>query len=178
MAYCEQLRFDLAGQTYAGAPLRVHIDARDLRGGEKVWSWVKKGVPIRLEIGPRDIEKNAVFMARRDRPPKEKEGLERAGFIENAAGLLQEIQGNLYQRALDFRRDNTVDVSSEQELTDYFKNGSGFARCYYAEDPTVEERLGTLKITARNQPLGEAAPDGNCIFSGKPGKLTVFAKAY
>jgi prolyl-tRNA synthetase len=62
MTYCKALEKELEAQTYAGAPVRVHLDARDMRGGDKAWQWIKKGAPIRLEIGPRDIDKDSVFM--------------------------------------------------------------------------------------------------------------------
>src|SRR5258706_2120923 len=66
VTWCRALAKDLRALSYAGAPVRVVLDERDLRGGDKVWSWIKKGVPIRLEIGPRDIDKDSVFMGRRD----------------------------------------------------------------------------------------------------------------
>ncbi|MFW5883559.1 MAG: His/Gly/Thr/Pro-type tRNA ligase C-terminal domain-containing protein, partial [Verrucomicrobiota bacterium] len=179
MAYCEQLQRELSAQTYAGALVRVQLDARDLRGGEKVWSWVKKGVPLRLEVGPRDIAKDSVFVGRRDRAPREKEGIGRAAFVGAIADTLAEIQQNLYDRALAFREANTQTVESEAALREVFAEGQGgFVRAFYAEDPAVEERLGDLKVTARCIPLETLDQEGTCIFSGKPGKLTVFAKAY
>ena len=68
--WCRSLAEDLRKQTYAGRSIEVELDTRDIRGGEKSWSWVKKGVPIRLEVGPRDMEAGSVFMARRDKSPK------------------------------------------------------------------------------------------------------------
>ena len=73
LEYCNALAKELRAQRYAGQRIRVEIDDRDLRGGEKVWQWIKRGVPIRLEVGPRDIQNDAVFMARRDQPEAEGE---------------------------------------------------------------------------------------------------------
>ena len=76
---------------YAGRRIGVKIDDRDMRGGEKTWSWVKKGVPIRLEVGPRDMAEDSVFMGRRDRPVKEKEGIARTCFIEEVVSMLDQM---------------------------------------------------------------------------------------
>ena len=70
LPYCETLEQELAAQTYAGEPIRVRIDDRDIRGGDKKWQWVKRGVPIRVEIGPRDIAGGKVSFGRRDQPGK------------------------------------------------------------------------------------------------------------
>ncbi|HKL22031.1 MAG TPA: aminoacyl--tRNA ligase-related protein, partial [Tichowtungia sp.] len=74
LSYCEETAAMIRAQSYAGRPVDVVIDSRDINAGEKGWSWVKKGIPVRVEIGPRDIEKNSVFAARRDKGPKEKYG--------------------------------------------------------------------------------------------------------
>ncbi|MBX9691215.1 MAG: proline--tRNA ligase, partial [Cyanobacteria bacterium] len=75
MAYAEKLADDLRGKIYDGKPLSVFVDKRDMRGGEKNWEWIKKGIPIRLEVGPRDVEAGAVMVARRDQSPKDKQAM-------------------------------------------------------------------------------------------------------
>ena len=72
---CENLAKRLRAQSSHGEPLRVHVDLRDISGGNKTWEWIKKGVPMRIEIGPRDLEKNSAAVCRRDRGVKEKEFL-------------------------------------------------------------------------------------------------------
>src|ERR1044071_3752623 len=79
--YCNQLKRELEAQRFAGDPVRVHVDARDAQGARKVWEWIKKGVPVRLEVGPKDIEKDAVFMGRRDKKPKDKQSVARGEFV-------------------------------------------------------------------------------------------------
>ena len=81
-------------QSFAGDRLRVHVDERDL-GGAKKWEWVKKGVPIRLEIGPRDIESRKVCVQRRDRASNEKEFVDREEFLRNIPEILGEIQARV-----------------------------------------------------------------------------------
>src|SRR5262245_44609525 len=95
IAYCKKLQAELREQRYHGREIEVELDLRDLRGGEKACSWVKKGIPIRLEIGPRDVAQDAVFMARRDRPANEKAGMPRAAFIAGLPELLDTIQQQL-----------------------------------------------------------------------------------
>ncbi len=91
MDFCRRLEADLKSQLYDGRPVRVLIDARDLRGGDKVWQHIKRGVPIRLEIGPRDVAGDAVFMARRDKPG-EKAGVPRGQFVSTIGQTLTEMQ--------------------------------------------------------------------------------------
>jgi prolyl-tRNA synthetase len=79
IAACEALAQTLRAQTFAGEPLRVHVDKRDLQGGAKNWEWIKKGVPMRLEMGPRDITSRSVAVCRRDQGPKAKEFVPKEG---------------------------------------------------------------------------------------------------
>jgi prolyl-tRNA synthetase len=101
--HCARLAREIEAQSFAGTPVRVHVDARDLQGTRKVWEWIKKGVPIRLEVGPKDIEKDAVFLGRRDRKPKDKQSMARGEFVAGVAAMLQSIHDALYQRAVAFR---------------------------------------------------------------------------
>ena len=81
LEYCRAVAAELRAQRFHDAPVRVLVDERDERGGEKIWQWVRKGVPLRLEIGPRDIEKDSVFAGRRDRAPKDKQSVTRAELV-------------------------------------------------------------------------------------------------
>jgi prolyl-tRNA synthetase len=183
--YCDQLAKDLEQRDYADGKIRVQIDDRDLRGGEKAWQHIKKGVPLRAEIGPRDIEKDGVFLARRDTGTKEPIG--RQQLIETAPQILQEIQDSLFQRALKLREENTCQIDTLDEFKAYFtpKNDAkpeihaGFAYCHWSEDPAMHELLKDLKVTVRCVPLSGPQEAGKCIFTGKPStKRAIFAKAY
>ena len=183
--YCDQLAKDLEQRDYADGKIRVQIDDRDLRGGEKAWQHIKKGVPLRAEIGPRDIEKDGVFLARRDTGTKEPIG--RQQLIETAPQILQQIQDSLFQRALKLREENTCQIDTLDEFKAYFtpKNDAkpeihaGFAYCHWSEDPAMHELLKDLKVTVRCVPLSGPEEPGKCIFTGKPStKRAIFAKAY
>ena len=186
LEYCESLKKEISAQIYDGKPIRVEIDARDIRGGEKSWGWVKKGVPIRIEAGPRDIANNAVFMARRD--DNSKAGISRSEFVANISATLSEIQNNLFARAKKYRDENTVIINSKEEFYNFFTSANddkpeihgGFAMAHYDGSTDVEEMLRKdLKVTVRCIPFeGDTSP-GTCIFTGKPSKqCVVFAKSY
>ncbi len=188
--YCQKLADDLRVIPYHGRRIEVEIDDRDMRGGDKVWSWIKKGVPLRLEIGPRDIANDAVFMARRDKPHKEKTSMPRAQFIDAIVHMLDEIQDNLFQRARAFRDQHTHIINSKDEFYEFFtprnkeqpEIHAGFAMSHFSGDPEVEKKVkDDLGVTVRCIPLvgeGEAEP-GQCIITGQPStQRVVWAKAY
>ncbi len=185
LPYVESLKKELEAQDYAGEKVRVLIDDRDIRGGEKNWYHVKRGVPLRAEIGPKDIAKNGVFLARRD--TGEKTGVGRDELVQTIGQRLTDIQQSLFQRALKLREDNTRTITRLDDFQAYFtpKNEEnpeihgGFALCHFTETPEVEELLKKLKVTIRCVPLEGGKTPGTCIFTGKPtDRLGVFAKAY
>ena len=185
MNYCREIESALKAQMYHYGNVKVLLDDRDMRGGEKKWFHVKRGVPIRLEVGPRDMKDNKVFMSRRD--TGENQPMDKDEFIANATSLLDEIQSNLYQRALDLREQNTVNIDSLDEFRQYFtpENSDkpeihgGFAKCHWCEDPEVFKILDELKVTIRCIPFDEPEESGTCIFTGKPSqKRAVFGKSY
>jgi prolyl-tRNA synthetase len=183
---CNNLLDELKEKQFSGSIIRVEIDDRDLRGGEKYWQWVKKGIPLTLEIGPRDLNNSTVFMGRRDHGAK-REGISIKELISNASQILGDIQDNLYQRALDFREQNTKLIDSKDEFYDFFtpdkKNPTeihgGFAMVHWDRDSKWEEQIkNDLKVTIRCIPQGESEP-GVCIFSGNPSPgRVVMAKSY
>jgi prolyl-tRNA synthetase len=185
LAYCRKLRDDLQAVRYHERNVEVEVDERDLRGGEKNWSWVKKGVPLRLEVGPRDMAQNAVFMARRDLPPNEKQTLSRDALIGGVAAMLDEIQAKLFERAKTFRTSRTREIDSKEDLYAYFggkdddASQAGFALTHWSGDPAIEAKLKEdLGVTLRCLPLDASAP-GTCPFTGAPSKQRViWAKAY
>ena len=93
---CDNLAARLRGHRYADVPVEVTVDRRDLGGGVKNWEWIKKGVPLRVEIGPRDLEKNAVEVSRRDQAVKAKESMPMNEFVARAPEILGSIQNSLY----------------------------------------------------------------------------------
>lgn len=179
MNYCETLAEELRKQHYHHKRLAVEIDTRELTGGEKSWSWVKKGVPIRLEIGNRERTEASVFMGRRDKEYKDKKTLPRQEFIQTVQTQLDEIQHNLLQRANTFQKKNTAEITTQKDFYEFFKGESGFALAHWDGSPEVEAKIKEdLSVTVRCLPFEEQT-EGKCIFSGNPSKQRViFAKAY
>ena len=186
MDYCNRLKRELSEQRFDGLPLNVLLDDRDLRGGEKNWQHVKRGVPLRIEVGPRDVQSDKIVVHRRDMPG-EKTFEERATFIQTAAAKLSDMQNKLLERAQQFREANTREIDSRDEFEAYFtprdqsnpEVHGGFALCHFAEDQSVSEFLKNLKVTIRCIPLDGDGEPGQCIFTGKPSRRrAVFAKAY
>ena len=184
MEYCQKLQQEISKLSFDNEKVRVLIDKRDMRGGEKTWSQIKRGVPVRIEVGPRDIDKDSVFMGRRDKDPKDKQSLSREEFLSQLPDILEDIQSNIYNKASDFRDKHTKDINSLEELKDFFSHTSneihgGFARCYVADNDELEDKLKEMKLTHRCTPLEGENIEGECIFTGqKVKKRSIIAKAY
>ncbi|MFN7289786.1 MAG: proline--tRNA ligase [Pirellula sp.] len=177
LAYCEALKSDLKKQMYDEAAIRVDIDDRDLRGGEKKWYHVKRGVPLRIEVGPKDIANNSVFVGRRD--TNESQGIGRDELLTKVVGLLDEIQTNLFNRALALRTSRTQDIANEAEFRKYFEGNPGFAICWFSSEEEVQPLLDELKVTIRCIPIDSTGSEGVCFLTGKPTtQKAIFAKAY
>lgn len=188
LSYCHSLAKELRKLYYHGHPLSVVIDEREMRGGEKVWSWVKKGIPLRVEIGPRDIAADRLPVTRRDRGVKEATHQSRQELIKTLLEQLDDIQNTLYQRALAFRDSHIKRIDSKEEFYAFFtpKNKEhpeihgGFALSHWSEDPAIEEKIQKdLGVTIRCIPLDEPLEDGVCPVSGKKScRRVIYAKAY
>jgi len=184
---CDSLALQLRGKRFIGLPLEVEVDKRDLGGGAKNWEWIKKGVPIRIEIGPRDLEKNSVVASRRDQAIKMKESMSIQEFIATAPETLMSIQQNLLASATEFRDRHTHKIDSKEEFYEFFtpKNPAkpeihgGFALAHWNGSRAVEEQIkNDLKVTVRVIPFGDSEP-GPCIFTGEPSaRRVVWAKSY
>jgi prolyl-tRNA synthetase len=187
-AAADKLAAELRAQTAFGEKISVEVDKRDIGGGTKSWEWIKKGVPIRVELGPRDLEKGTVAVARRDRGPKEKEFLPNADFVAKAGGILAEIQAGLLARATAYRDANTVKIDTRDDFYTYFtpKNSEkpeihgGFALAHWNGSAEVEAKIkDDLKVTIRCIPFDAPEEEGKCILTGEPSKRrVVWAKSY
>ncbi|TWU02622.1 proline--tRNA ligase [Stieleria varia] len=185
MEYIHSLRDELANQRFNDAPVRVEIDDRDLRGGEKKWHHVKRGVPIRLEIGPKDIEKRSAFMGRRDQPKSSPIG--RDELVATIGTILGDIQNQLYNKAAQLRADHSVSIDNEADFRAFFATDDpesheihgGFAHCHFADEDSLQPLLKELKVTIRCIPREGNDEPGTCFATGKPAaKKAIFAKAY
>ena len=185
---CDQLAQRLRANHYVDLPIEVEVDRRDLGGGAKNWEWIKKGVPVRIEIGPRDLEKDFVTMSRRDQPVKAKECMAMEEFVQRAPDVLMSIQENLYERATKFRDENTRKIDNQKDFYDFFtpENSAkpeihgGFALAHWNGSREIEEKIkNDLKVTIRCILLGDSAEPGRCIFTGEPSsRRVIWAKAY
>lgn len=160
--------------------IRVHVDIRDYQPGFKFNDWEMRGVPVRLELGPRDVANNAVVAARRDKPGKEgKRVLTQDNISASIRDLLIEIQANMLQQATEFRDANIFDVKSYDELKGVVEQG-GFARGWWAgtddEELAIKAEIGA---THRCYPLDQPGGTGTCFYTGRPAeRVAIFAKAY
>ena len=198
LAYCEELRRALVGQAALGEPLRVLLDKRAGKATQKRWAWVKKGVPLILEIGGRDAAGGQVSVLRRDRLWREDAkvnfvGMARDAFVAGAVGEIEAVQASLHAEGTA-RRDAQIvrGIDSLDGLTAYFAEDQkypgwvelGWSRPTGDALEAVVEVLKALKLTIRNTPLPEsgaraAAPEGVCPFTGAPAVETILvARAY
>ena len=188
LAACQELAEKISAQSFFRDDVRVEIDRRDTTGGNKTWEWIKKGVPLRVEIGPRDLAAGTVFVARRDQGPKEKKSYPKDEFAALVPGLLQEIHDGIYARALAFQKEHTRVIDTKDEFYAFFtpQNGDkpeihgGFALAHWNGSAEVEARIKEeLKVTIRCLPFEKDPQPGTCIFTGEPSaQRVVFAKSY
>ncbi len=183
--YAESLRAELQAQQYAGAAVRVEMDDRDVRGGDKKWHHVKRGVPIRIEVGPKDIEKDAAFVSLRT--GGKSESMSRSQLVASIGDMLTKMQSELYERALEMRRANTVTITGEAEFRKFFASTTedsseihgGFAMCHFADEDSLQPLLKELKVTIRCIPRDNNDTPGICFATGRPAeKMAIFSKAY
>jgi prolyl-tRNA synthetase len=158
--------------------ISVKFDDRDTqKPGWKFAEYELKGVPVRLALGPRDIEQGKVELARRD--TLEKQVLPQKGIADYVNRLLEEIQENIYRKALSFREANTHEVNSWDELVDVLDNKGGFALAHWDGTRESEDRIKETKATIRCIPLDGIKEKGKCVVSGKASETrVVIAKAY
>lgn len=162
------------------AGIRVHVDDREnLTPGYKFNDWELRGVPSRIEIGPRDVEKHSVALARRDVPGRDgKQFVSQDGLAQTVAALLVDIQQSLLDRATQFRDANTHDVSNYDDFKEAIQ--TGFARAWWAGSPQDEQRVKEeTKATIRCFPLDQPDGRGTCFYTGQPAdKIAIFGRAY
>lgn len=158
--------------------ISVKFDDRDTqKPGWKFAEYELKGVPVRLALGPRDIENGNVELARRD--TLEKKVLPQEGIAEYIKNLLDEIQENIFSKALNFRKESTHLVDTWEELLDVLNNKGGFALAHWDGTAESENKIKDTKATIRCIPLDGKEEEGKCIVSGKASKRRVLiAKAY
>ena len=159
--------------------ISVKVDTRDnVRSGFKFAEYELKGVPVRLALGPRDLENGTIELARRDTLTKET--VPQQGLTERIAALMDEIQQNIFRKALDFRASMITRVDTWDEFIETLNEKGGFISAHW--DGTVETEVAikeATKATIRCIPLDAEEEEGRCIFSGKPShRRVLFARSY
>jgi prolyl-tRNA synthetase len=194
ITYCEGVRAALAGQTALGERIRVLLDMKPGKAAAKRWDWVRKGAPIIIEVGPRDMAEGKIAVLRRDQLWNEANGKPafnypaHGDFVAEAGALLEAIQSALYNEARDRRDANiTRGVTEWAAVADHFDKGGKYpgwvevewAKPTGAELDAVVEKLKSAKLTIRNVPRGCEPATGTCIFTGKPAaERVLIARAY
>jgi len=193
LEYCATLEKELKA-----TGIRTLLDAKPIKSAEKRWSWVRRGAPIIVEIGGRDMSSDNITFMRRDRLRDGDKVIShskpRAAFVAEAPALLNEIQATLFAEAKARLGGNIVnDIRTFDELADYFGAAAGddeagvfrgwayvaWSRPEGAELEAVADRLKALKLTIRNAPLAQEAVDRPCLFTGGPAKeFVLIARAY
>lgn len=195
--FIDKLAGELRAASVFGRNLEVEIDRRDLRGGDKAWEWIKKGAPLRLEVGPRDVDGGTVMLSRRDNGPKDKQSVARAEAVQFVVSALEDMQRGMFDKARKFRDENTRVVDDWNTLSDGLKpeeggkaaRTDGFALVHWCGDPACEARFKKeLQATIRCIPIAgfEGAPwadrlreNGKCVVCEKPSeRRVVVAKMY
>ncbi|CAM1377684.1 proline--tRNA ligase [Fretibacterium fastidiosum] len=160
------------GGLYTAVDTQFHM-----RPGDRFFTHLQRGVPLRLELGEKDVQSGTVRVVRRD--TGEKADLSRDALVPAVQKLLEDVQSNLYRRALSFREAHTAQASSYDELKAILAERGGFVEAYFGGTPEDERRIReeTGGVTPRCIPLVDAST-GRCIVTGKEGRRTIFAKAY
>jgi prolyl-tRNA synthetase len=181
----EALREELAGQTALGAPVRASVDSRDRKPADKRWEWIRKGAPLVIELGERDIEGGVVTVTRRDDPELGREPLERDKAAAAIPELLAEIQNDLLGQAKErLEARTTREVTDAAAFREWFSgegtDDGGFVRAPWSEEPATEETMGELGVSVRCIPFDQKLePGAKCVISGAEAQVeAIFAKAY
>ena len=159
--------------------ISVKFDNRKTqKPGFKFAEWELKGVPVRIAIGPKDLENGTFEIARRDTLSKEVKSKE--GIVTHISNLLEQIQSDLFNRALEYRNTHVTEVNTFEEFKDVLENKTGFIAAHWDGTPDTEEKIKDLtKATIRCIPLNRVEENGKCVFSGaKSTGRVLFAKAY
>ena len=160
------------------AGLRVKVDNREGRPGARYFEWERRGVPVRLEVGPKEIANQAVMAVRRD--TGEKAVISEENLVQSLQELLAKIQTNLFDKALAFQKESTREVGSYEEFKETLETKGGFLLAHWCGNANCEAKIKEeTKATTRCIPFDQPKENGKCVYCGKPSKKRIiFAKAY
>ena len=187
LSYSEELAGKLKLMKIFDRNIEVEIDSRDINPGEKKWIWVKRGIPIRAEIGKRELDDNTVYVTRRDTDSKV--SIDKDNFISEITNQLESIQAEMLSKAKEFRSYHSKEIDSYESFRDFFNTKSeaepeiqgGFAWSHWCDGTECEDKIRQdLGVTIRLKPFNrEDSGSGKCIVCGKFSRgRVVFAKSY
>jgi prolyl-tRNA synthetase len=181
----DSLRAEIADASSSGESIRADVDTRERKPAEKRWEWIRKGAPVVVELGERDIEGGVITVTRRDDPELARNQIPREGAAEAVTGVLEQIQTGYYEEAHRRLRERTRDDITDLEAFRKFFSGEetesgGFVRAPWSEDPDTEETMAEFGVTGRCIPFDAELPsDARCVITGGAAKvMAIFAKAY
>lgn len=183
LAYCQKIADSISQEHYDNQPIRVFIDSSDKSGGEKNWHWVKKGVPVRIEIGAKEVTADTVSLKKRCVSNKA-ESHSSKGLGPLVSNILEETQNALFQRASNRLHEAMSWCPDQESIWTHFRDQhAGFALTYWHQDDAVEQKLKEeLSVTIRCYPretLMEKELEGPCFFdNSKTGQLAILGRAY
>lgn len=191
--YAEKLRKAISAQTAFGEKVRVRLDNRGKEAVDKMWEWTRKGAPIVIEVGPKDIEKNSVMFRTRSKIETNdwKAFMPFDDFVQSVGTRLEDIQKELFNKAKE-RLDNNIrtDIQTPEEFEAYFANQNvylgrsdvptvAFVRGKWSGDESTLEKMKEMKITIRCCPFDQSGTTGKCLLTGKDATLDViYARSY
>lgn len=188
LEFAKKLEQSLKNVSFEGIKVYTELDDRDLTSSERNWYWIKKGIPLRIEIGPRDIAQNTVMLARRDMEPRDKQAIAVDELSSYITDTLSAMQIACYQRALAFRDANIIAIDDKTEFDKFFtpKNANqpeihgGFANSHWCGSAACEEKIkDDLKVSIRCIPFDAKEEAGKCICcGGESARRVIFAKSY
>ncbi|MBP3546935.1 MAG: proline--tRNA ligase [Alphaproteobacteria bacterium] len=193
LAYVEEIRKELKTKMPLGDKIRIKVDIRDKKPVDKFWEWSKKGAPIIVEVGMRDIEGNNLMVRERLKinTPEGKEIVSRDEFVNTIEQRLQKIQQQMFDTANNRLQQNIrTDIDTKEKFAEYFANSNewiedgkegkvAFIRGKWCADPQTEEILKAMKITIRCIPFDQSNTEGECLLTGKKATMDViYSRCY
>jgi prolyl-tRNA synthetase len=185
LAAASELAEEIGAQSWEGERVRVEVDARERKPADKRWEWIRKGVPVVIELGERDLEGGVVTVTRRDDPQLARDAIPRDDAAEAVVGVLGDVQLTYYQQASERLRERTRDdITTLEEFREFFTgdqtDSGGFVKAPWSEEAETLEPMGELGVSVRVIPFDEKLPaDARCVITGGPARVVaIFAKAY
>lgn len=186
--YIEKITSKLKEKLFNNKKIKFEIDDRDIKGGEKNWQWIKKGVPLKVEVGPKDVQKNLITLLKRNNPELKKEFIDVEEFCENVVEILNKIQDEVFEKANKFFNDNIIKIDDKDKFYKFFtakdkevqEIHGGFSLSHWCGKVECEDKINEeLAVSIRNIPLDSEVEEGKCIYcNDKSNKRVIFSKAY